>query len=210
VDVSELCVVPGGRSARSSILVEARSATRAIATFPGVAGRVRADGRARALCAGAAWVHADHVGYRAARELVPPRLSVDAGNSIDDFGLDSVTLYAPTDAALARAYPGVAARAAMEQALAAGAELVVVTRGALGSMAATRDGAFVEADGFPVDARSTLGAGDVFHGALLAGLVRGSSLAEALTRANAAAALSCRGLDGRSAIPTAAELEEAL
>jgi sugar/nucleoside kinase (ribokinase family) len=29
-----------------------------------------------------------------------------------------------------------------------------------------------------------------------------------LRRANLAAALSCRGLDGRSAIPTAAELDE--
>ena len=53
---------------------------------------------------------------------------------------------------------------------------------------------------------STLGAGDVFHGALLAGLVQGRPLRETLELANTAAALSCRALDGRSAIPTLAEL----
>ena len=57
---------------------------------------------------------------------------------------------------------------------------------------------------------STLGAGDVFHGALLACLVRELPLRDALTRANACAALSCRALDGRSAIPTWDELEQAV
>jgi sulfofructose kinase len=57
---------------------------------------------------------------------------------------------------------------------------------------------------------STLGAGDVFHGALLAFLVRGASLEEALRAANAAASLSCRALDGRTAIPTIDELEKEL
>jgi len=57
---------------------------------------------------------------------------------------------------------------------------------------------------------STLGAGDVFHGALLACFVRGLELRDALRHANACAALSCRALDGRSAIPTWNELEQAL
>ena len=61
--------------------------------------------------------------------------------------------------------------------------------------------------GVPVDGLvSTLGAGDVFHGALLAAFVRGLDLLAALEQANAAAALSCRALDGRSAIPTWEEL----
>ncbi len=53
---------------------------------------------------------------------------------------------------------------------------------------------------------STLGAGDVFHGALLAGLVREVPLHEALEFANICAALSCRSLDGRSAVPTLEEV----
>jgi sulfofructose kinase len=62
----------------------------------------------------------------------------------------------------------------------------------------------------PCDPVSTLGAGDVFHGALLAYLVRGALLRDALAAANGAAALSCRALDGRSAIPTLDELERSL
>jgi sulfofructose kinase len=64
----------------------------------------------------------------------------------------------------------------------------------------------VSAPGFKVDVVSTLGAGDVFHGALMAQVVEGRAMAEALRRANAVAALSCLGLDGQSAIPTAQEL----
>jgi sugar/nucleoside kinase (ribokinase family) len=63
---------------------------------------------------------------------------------------------------------------------------------------------------FPVEPVSTLGAGDVFHGALLAGLARDAALADALRAANACAALSCRALDGRSAIPTRDELASVL
>jgi sugar/nucleoside kinase (ribokinase family) len=211
VDVSELAVCAGGRSAQSSILVDRSTATRTIATFPGELPPLRASTGARELCASAAWVHVDHAGYSAARDLDPlPRLSIDAGNPIAGLSLDSVSLFSPTESALARLYPGLDARAAASRSLAAGAEVVVVTRGARGSFAALGDSSFVEAEPFEVDVVSTLGAGDVFHGALLAGLVEGRPLPDVLARANAAAALSCRALDGRSAVPYAAELEHAL
>jgi sugar/nucleoside kinase (ribokinase family) len=86
------------------------------------------------------------------------------------------------------------------------AEITVITRGADGCTAYVGDER-VDIPGHPVaGVVSTLGAGDVFHGALLAALVRGLDLTDALTKANAAAALSCRALDGRSAIPTWEEL----
>jgi sugar/nucleoside kinase (ribokinase family) len=61
-----------------------------------------------------------------------------------------------------------------------------------------------------IDARSTLGAGDVYHGALLAALVGGATIRGAMAEASVVAALSCRGLDGRSAIPDRPELRAAL
>jgi sugar/nucleoside kinase (ribokinase family) len=57
---------------------------------------------------------------------------------------------------------------------------------------------------------STLGAGDVFHGALLAALVDGRRIGEALARANVAAGLACQALDGRSAIPDRDTMERVL
>src|SRR6185503_5954978 len=151
------------------------------------------------LCRSAAWVHVDHVGYGAAPDGA--RLSVDAGIPIDGLDLSRVSLYAPPEAVLREDF------GTMEKAIDAGAELVVVTRGAEGSVACARDGETIHAPGVDVDVVSTLGAGDVFHGALLACLVRDLPLGEALERAHVCAALSCRALDGRSAIPTWDELE---
>jgi sulfofructose kinase len=196
VDISEVTVVPGGRSPQSSILVGAGN--RAIVHFPGTLPPLELSPRALARCRDAAWVHVDHAGYAAAPR--DARLSIDGGNPIAGLDLNGVALYGPTDVALERDF------GSAERALEAGAELVVVTRGAQGCAAYSREGV-VEAQAMPIDRPvSTLGAGDVFHGALLARLVTGAPLAEALAVANACAALSTRALDGRSAIPTPEEL----
>jgi sugar/nucleoside kinase (ribokinase family) len=195
VDVSELAAVPGTRSPRSTILV--CGAERSIVHFPGSLPRLELTARARELCEGAAWVHVDHVGFGPVRGLTRARLSIDGGNPIDGLDLAGVALYAPPESELPDP----------QAALAAGAELVVVTRGAAGSVAYLGNGELVKAPGFATDIVSTLGAGDVFHGALVAYLAREAALREALEAANRAAALSCRALDGRSAIPTLDELE---
>jgi sulfofructose kinase len=137
----------------------------------------------------AEWVHVDHVGYPAVRGLCDgASLSVDGGNPIPDLDVSEVALYAPNRD------DGLRAR------------LTVVTHGADGCTA-FRDGETMEVPGEPVDGLvSTLGAGDVFHGALLAALARGLELRSALRAANRCAALSCRALDGRSAIPAWEEL----
>jgi sugar/nucleoside kinase (ribokinase family) len=191
VDVAGLAVVAGARTPQSVILVGPRG-ERSIVHRPGSAEFGAVEPHAE-------WVHVDHVGFGRARG----RLSVDGGNPIEALDLHGVALYAPTEERL-RADFGDA-----QAALAAGAEAVVVTRGAGGSYAVTQDGR-VDAAGVPCDPVSTLGAGDVFHGALLAYLVRGAPLEDALRAANTAASLSCRALDGRSAIPTLDELEVAL
>jgi sulfofructose kinase len=195
VDVSMLGVVPG-RTPQSAILV-GPDGERAIVHHPGTVrffGFVGDDEPD--------WVHVDQVGYGPG--VAGGRLSVDAGNPIDGLDLSGVALYAPTEQRLREDFGS--ARAALD----AGAELVVVTRGERGSVAVTRDGE-IEADGVPCNGLvSTLGAGDVFHGALLAYLIRDAPLADALRAANTAASLSCRALDGRSAIPTFDELERSL
>jgi sugar/nucleoside kinase (ribokinase family) len=191
VDVADLAVVPGARSPRSSILVT--GSERAIVHYPGTA-RLEPPARALDAMRAADWVHADHAGYAAAPR--DARLSIDGGNPIPELELAGVALYAPT----AESLQGDPRRT--------GADLVVVTRGAQGCTAYPTDGEEVDAPAAPLDGLvSTLGAGDVFHGALLAAFVHGRELADALAFANRAAALSCRALDGRSAIPTLEEVE---
>ena len=198
VDIGRLAVVPAARSPLSTILVEHGSGSRAIIHFPGTLPPLEPSSAAIDLCREAAWVHVDHVGYRAAPHGV--RLSVDAGIPIDGLDLRDVSLYAPPESVLREEY------GSARNALDAGAELVVVTRGSRGSAAYTRHGEVVEAPGHDVEVVSTLGAGDVFHGALLAQLLRDVPLRHVLAFANECAALSCRALDGRSAIPTLDEL----
>jgi sugar/nucleoside kinase (ribokinase family) len=195
VDIRHLETSPG-RSPQSSILVG--EGGRAIVTFGGALPPLRLSSDAVDHCREAAWVHVDHAGYGAVPSDV--RLSVDGGNPIPGLDLTGVSLYAPTERQLRETF------GSAEAALAAGAELVVVTRGAGGSVAYTAEGDVVDAPGTAVEPVSTLGAGDVFHGALLSQLVRERPLAEALAFANEVAALSCRALDGRSAIPTLEEV----
>jgi len=71
------------------------------------------------------------------------------------------------------------------------------------------DGQFLESPAYEVPGacRDTTGAGDAFHGGLLCGLLRGEDLDTSLKLANATAALKCRALGGRTALPTKAELD---
>lgn len=197
VDVSGLALVPGATSPSSAILV-GPTGDRAIVHHPGNAPSPELEIEAD-------WLHVDHVCFGRVRGQSPDTaVSVDAGYRIEGLDLHGVAVYAPTEGMLREQFGD--AQAALD----AGAQLVVATRGAGGSVAYTRGGDVVEAPAVELPVVSTLGAGDVFHGALVAYLVRGAGIAEALRAANTAAALACRALDGRSAAPTLDELERSL
>jgi sulfofructose kinase len=184
LDGVEVVRMPG-RMIESTILVG--GGTRAIVTEEPARFEVTPD-----LLAGADWLHVDQVGYESLHPgcfATRVQISVDAGNPVPSLEIDAIDLYSPTQ----DSDDGRRAR------------ITVVTRGADGCTGYV-DGDSFDVPGYPVDAVSTLGAGDVFHGALVACLDRGLELRPALAKANAAAALSCRALDGRSAIPSWEEL----
>lgn len=103
--------------------------------------------------------------------------------------------------------PGPAeARAVAEQLRRRGPRQVLVTLGAEGLVLAGPEGTLA----LPaprVQAIDTTGAGDTVVGALAAALAAGRPLREALTRAQAAAALAVTRLGTQSAMPTAAEVD---
>ena len=212
VDTSATAVRPGARSAASVIVVARTSATRAISnrSLPPV--DLAAQPGVRALLAESAWVHLDHVGWQATMDalgsiLSPPRISYDGGHQVPDFTAAGLDLYAPTIEALRLRYGDQPEPDLLRTAGAESGGSVVATQGSAGSLILDDDGDCHRIAPFPVEVVSTLGAGDVFHGALVAGLAAGYALLEAVRRANAVAALSCRALDGRSAIPRVEELE---
>ena len=198
-------------TAGSVIVASKKHSARAISTRQPVV-QAPINEAAKKLIANAQWLHVDHVGIKCLDQLgvsrgKGPHISFDAGYGVESFDPIVVDLFVPTDRQMALRYPGVGLAVALEKDSSMAGNIVVATQGSAGSSGFSRETGLVTAPGFKVDATSTLGAGDVFHGALVAQLIQGYSLQEAMRRANAVAALSCRGLDGQSMIPTTTELD---
>ena len=85
--------------------------------------------------------------------------------------------------------------------------LLGVTLGATGSLLLC-GGEFLQTQGFdvPGGCKDTTGAGDAFRVGLLFGLLQGEPVEQAGRMANAVAALKCRQLGARTALPTLEEL----
>jgi sugar/nucleoside kinase (ribokinase family) len=86
---------------------------------------------------------------------------------------------------------------------------VVITCGERGLLYGTGDD-FQHLPAFAVHSIDTTGAGDVFHGALAYGVLKGLPVEDALRLAAAAAALSTTARGGRTSIPSLARVEEFL
>lgn len=221
VDVSGIVTVPGASTSRSIVVISGTERSRAIVNRVGPPLELAGNARAIELLAQADWVHVDQHGWRAVRDVRGDiggsvRLSIDAGNEIPGLELDDTALYVPTREALERRYGGGDVEVAMRRAIADGAHTVVITDGGRGSRGLRADGESAAASAPDVRIVSTLGAGDVFHGALIAGLthvhggVLNGGFAVAIAYATAAATLSCRGVDGRTRIPNHDETVRAM
>lgn len=86
---------------------------------------------------------------------------------------------------------------------------VAITLGAEGCLWMDH-GRSVHVPGHPVRAVDTLAAGDVFHGVLTWALAQGVEMAEAITLANAAAAIKCTIFGGRRGAPDRVALRQFL
>jgi sugar/nucleoside kinase (ribokinase family) len=92
-----------------------------------------------------------------------------------------------------------------------GCAIVGATLGARGALIYC-DGQFIESPAFevPEGCRDTTGAGDAFHAGFIYGMLNDEDLETCMKLGNAVAALKCRSLGGRSALPTGDELREFL
>ncbi|TPQ21016.1 5-dehydro-2-deoxygluconokinase [Streptomyces sporangiiformans] len=102
--------------------------------------------------------------------------------------------------------PYAAARALLD----AGVELAVVKQGPEGVLAMNQKGESAEVPPLPVKVLNGLGAGDAFGGSLCHGLLAGWDLERIMRYANAAGAIVASRLECSSAMPTPAEVEDAL
>ena len=106
-------------------------------------------------------------------------------------------------------YNGNDPKAAAMDLLELGAETVIVTLGEKGSISVSRK-SYLYQPSFKVKAVDTTGCGDVFHGAFIFGLLQRWDLNKIMRFASATAALKCREIGGRTAIPDLREVEEFL
>ena len=195
VGTSNVVVDKSVRTANGTIVVSKSEQTRAIMVQPhSVRPAKPAD------LSPYQWIHVDQFGMQTIKDWGVARggsakLSIDIGYATP--GLDSADydLYAPSENITTDV-----STAAIDR------NIVVVSKGGEGSVYSNgKDSGVVPA--IKTEIVSTLGAGDVFHGALVAAQVWNKPIAEAVAIANTVAGLSCRALDGQSGIPTKAELD---
>jgi len=95
---------------------------------------------------------------------------------------------------------------ACDKLLRQGFKNVVITLGEQGVVGGSGEMVF-RVPGYKVEVVDTTGAGDVFHGAFIYGLLENWELEQIIQFSNACAALKCTKLGGRAGIPTLAEVK---
>jgi sugar/nucleoside kinase (ribokinase family) len=214
VDTSDVPSVPGATNQIAMIIVDARNGARTIlwhrpkeiATLP--------DEITPAKVAVGRMLHVDgHDAPAAARAAALARergipVVLDA-ESVKEGTAD---LVAHTDLLVASsrfpaAFTGIGDReAALRRLLTLGPAFVAMTLGREGALAVTAAGDVLFSRGYAVEVVDTTGAGDVFHGAFVFGLLSGWSVERTLDFSNAAAAMCCTELGARGGARSAGEV----
>jgi len=91
-----------------------------------------------------------------------------------------------------------------------GCPVVGITCGGEGALFVDRSRRLIRSPGFKVPVADTTGAGDVFHGGFIYGLLQGWHLEDVIRFANAVAAMKCMQIGARRGIPTLSQVREFL
>jgi sulfofructose kinase len=195
VDTSHVVVDSNVKTARGTIVVSKNEQSRAIMVMPHDQIPKKPIDLSQYQ-----WIHVDQVGMRALKNWGIARggsakLSIDIGYATEGLNPADYDLYAPSENVTTDTSTAIRDK-----------NIVVISQGERGSLYS--DG--LSSGSVPSinsEILSTLGAGDVFHGALVAAQVWNKEISEAVLIANTVAGLSCRGLDGQSRIPSQSELD---
>jgi sulfofructose kinase len=212
VDMSQ-AVIRDGRNQFALIIVDEQTGERIVLWDRDERLRLRARELPSEVINAARLIHVDDVDEGAA--IIAARLGRDAGRPVTS-DIDRVTART-MELVEVLSYPIFAehipreltgstdTRRALEQLQRPTHLALIVTLGARGAMALVGDQT-ISVPGFPVSATDTTGAGDVFRGAFISGLLREWPIERALRFANAAAAISCTRLGAMNGVPTLEEV----
>jgi ribokinase len=218
VNTSGVVVQEGGETPFAFVLVDSQTGRRTIAYHASGVTPLRPDELPANFLAGAEFLHLDghlpDAQVEAARQARERRIPVvyDAGG-VHDRANELVTLadYLVTSERFPAEFTGSRKLPqAMSKLMEYGPKVVVTTLAERGCRLATREGQADVVANRVEGVVDTTGAGDVFHGAFIFGLLRQWDLRRACDFANTTAGLKCRALGGREGIPTLAEVERVM
>jgi ribokinase len=214
VDLSSLKITPGHTSQFAFIAISRESGNRTIFWHRGSVPPLKKEDVDLSPFVGARVLHLDglmiEASIEAARQAKARGLKVvlDAG-TMRDGSLELVSQIDVLIASARFAVPLVGEDSPAEKALEAlspfGPKEIVITLGSKGSVGWNR-GEIIGQSAFPVEVVDTTGAGDVYHGAYLYGLLQGWDMRKCMRFASAASALKCRVIGARAGIPSLEEV----
>ena len=211
VDSKHLSIEPGKISLSAFVLVDKQSGKRTILAGTKTTSDVDPDQIPVELIQQAKFLHLD--GSSRAAALQAACLARKAGTPVvldaDVLAYDAQIheLIEQTDIVIAsQAFAELFTKTqdvnrAMDTLLRHGPSTVVITLGDQGSLTESAGNRF-HTTAFDVDVVDTTGAGDVFHGAFIHGMLQSWELAKVLEFASAVAAIKCTQLGGRQGIPS--------
>jgi sulfofructose kinase len=217
VDISGLIVEPGKSSQFAFIAVEEHTGHRNIFWTSGATAPLKENEIDWSLIEQASLLHLD--GLMLEASLAAARYArgrgipvvLDAG-SLNEGMLELAGLcdYLVTSEKFAEQYINeYNPQKAVREMYKLGARVVSVTLGRQGSITMSAKGIF-SMPAYTVPVMDTTGAGDVFHGGFIYGVLKGWEVEQIVSFATAAAGLKCRRLGGRAGIPLLTEIQELL
>ena len=130
------------------------------------------------------------------------KVFLDADSYSDELGefIPMVDVFVASEFVYDAMFEGRDYEASCRRVMERGPEIVVFTFGEKGCVGLSAEGYF-ELPAYQVEVVDTVGAGDVYHGAFLAGLLQGWTVEKTAQFSSAVSAIKCTRIGGRAAIP---------
>ncbi len=210
IDISGVKITPGYTSPFAFIAINARDGRRTIFWHRGSVPHLRAQDIDLGIYPNARILHVDSLMVEAITEAVIQAkqrgmlVVMDAGTLRDGIPeilkmVDVLIASEPFSIQLAGEYN--TPEYALRKLKSYGSKEVVITLGKRGSVGLSND-SFIVQDAYNVQAVDTTGAGDVYHGAYIYGLIRGWPMGECMRFASAVSAIKCTKIGARRGIPS--------
>ncbi len=214
VNIDHIVVEKNKRSQFAFIVIEKETGKRTIFWSRATVSPLRVDEINKEIIKKARVLHLDELMIEGSLEAAKcardagVTVVVDAG-SMKEGSLELIKMadyFIASEEFAKKYYNGNDPKAAAMELIKLGSKAVIVTLGDKGSISVSNESYFYQ-PAFKVKAIDTTGCGDVFHGAFIFGLLQKWDLKESIRFASATAALKCREIGGRTAIPDLRDVE---